>query len=436
MSRTWLLFTQHRTVPVIAALFLVTMLSTSTAIIPVQSQSTQPDSTVLSTRYSIHAAAARSGWNTALHAQLADLLWATGDTRGAAAHWAQAGDDPFIVRRLAQTYIELGQWSDAARALDHLLSISPESSWAHYQLGTLIAPTDPIRALDYLQTAATKAEFAALSASLIATLETYAAAPDVALRIGRVFSERGLWPYAERAFVYSAALNAPDPLAIAYTGYSRARQGKSGLDWTGYANTLAPDTAQVSFLHGLTLRESGALEESLDAFIRAVQLAPQTPAYYAELGATYTMLTDYETAIYWLELAVNISGDAEEYREMLARYYAEYGSLIDSPAADLSSLAASLPDDADLITSFGWTLYSDGNIDAAREQLQRAHNLEPENSTATYYLALFYVETGDFERALPLLEALADGDSLYADQARQFYVVTRTPIPSDTPETP
>ena len=106
-----------------------------------------------------------------------------------------------------------------------------------------------------------------------------------------------------------------------------------------------------------------------------------------------------------------VSDDAPEFQELLATFYAEAGYV--RPPGRLEYV----PDDPDLLSGFGWSLYVTGDTEGALENLEAALALAPENPQALYYKARILVETGQNDQALPLLEILAAFESVYSDWA-------------------
>ncbi len=266
--------------------------------------------------YHLEALAAREGW-TSDRLRLAGDIWRQmGDPALAAAYW-EAAANPGLARRLAEVYLDLQRWSDAAAALETLLQTAPNDVWGHYHLGLLRAAFDPTAAADHLR----RAGAAPVAADLLAALTT-AAPDDAPMAAGLTLAENDLWPYAELAFQHAANLQPPYPEALAYAGLSRDQQGKDGSKLIRQAAAAAPSSPVVRYLQGLHLRRVGDLAGSLEALQVAAALAPLNPAYAAEVGEAYRLLDDLGNAQIWLERAVTLAGADPRFRRLLDDFYA------------------------------------------------------------------------------------------------------------------
>lgn len=282
--------------------------------------------------YQVEAQASVDGW-TPERSRLAGDLWReAGDLTRAVAYWEAATPDATVLRDRAQAYLELARWADASDALDRLLALLPDDStdqaWAEFQLGAIRMATDPARAADLLMAA--QSTYPAEVTVLLPALTS----PTDPTRAGIALADVKLWAYAELAFSQVAG----DPLALAYGGWARDMQGKSGARWIEQAVALAPDSAQVRLLQGLHLRLNYAYGDSLSAIIQATALDPENAALYAELGTAYQLTGDLTTAEHWLKYAVSLD---ERLQPQLDAFYAGEMTLLDSLGlvneADLST---------------------------------------------------------------------------------------------------
>jgi tetratricopeptide (TPR) repeat protein len=64
-----------------------------------------------------------------------------------------------------------------------------------------------------------------------------------------------------------------------------------------YAETLAPDHAEVMAARGKALREMGMLDQALEAFERAATLAPQDDTYQTWIGVVLDNMSEFDQAI-------------------------------------------------------------------------------------------------------------------------------------------
>lgn len=370
----------------------------------------------------IEAEVRQVGWTDDLHTQAGALYDRMGNSAAAAAAWEQvANADAAVTRRLADAYLTLEAWPDAVDALRQLLDFEPQDSWAHYQLGLILAAVDPYAAQEHLTAALNVPAYAATGSRLLATLHDHAGEPLVSMEVALTLFEARHWSHAAVAFEQAALLRDPYPEALAYLGLTRSRQGKAGAEYLAAAADSAPDNAYVWYANGIYLRDQRQFDASLDALARAVDAAPDNPYFMAEMSMAYRLLGDVQAAEYWLRTAVNTSGNAPEFQQMLVLFYAEEGyTLNDEGLRLLSEASQSLPDDPDVRASHGWALYTTGRTDAALDEIRAALALDETNARALYYRGRIALEEGDLALAQSSLEHVAASISPYAVEALAY----------------
>lgn len=271
--------------------------------------------------YRAQSAALREGWTPEQRRAAANAYAALGDLRRAAALWERAAPpDAPTLRRLSETYLELGDWPKALDALERLLALDGvDIAWANFQLGLIRASFDPARALAHLRAA--EPDYGASLAPLIAALQSNPSP----VRVGIALADAELWPYAELAFSQVG----DDALALAYAGLARDRQGKDGSAQIARAVALDARSAQVRYLEGLHWRQVGDYQASLDALVQATALDPENPALYTELASAYRLLGDLDSAERWYAQAVTVSNGDPRFQAVLDAFRAERDSLLE-----------------------------------------------------------------------------------------------------------
>ncbi len=372
--------------------------------------------------YQLEAQAAHSGWTPDMQRLAGDLWRDAGDLTSAVAYWQAANSsDVVLTRDIAQAYITLQRWTDAADVLGNLLILAPDDSWAHYQLGLIRAPFDPQSAIIHLQTVTNDIVYGEPARAVLAALLESPDDPLISMRVGVAMADEGLWPYAELAFRHAATLAQPFPEALAYVGLARDQQGKDGSTWIAQALALDGENPQVLYLDGLHLRTRGEHPQSLDRLVQAASLDPQNPAFLAELGTAYRLLNDLPSAEYWLKAAAALAVSDLRFQELLARFYAEEGYNLTSGGLDtLEQTARLFPSDPDMRASYGWALYTTGSTEAAVEQINAALDISPNHLRSLYYKAQILLETGNLEAAEPLFEQVAASDADFAGEASRI----------------
>lgn len=377
----------------------------------------------MQTLYHIETQALNTGWTTDLYRQAGDLWWQMGDISRAIPYWSavlESIDDVDLLRTVANSYIDLGEWSLVRQTLDQLLALKPDDEWGNYQMGMVLAPFNPIKSKLFFDVVPFESPFSQTIVAVKTALNTDPHDPLISFRVGLAFINQNHWDYAELAFQHASDIAYPNPLALAYLGWSKSRQGKDGSSWIDYATTLAPQDAEIWYLRGLHFRARADYIQSLDALTQSVLLAPNNAGLYAELGTAFRLIGDVEQAEYWLDYAVDASANTPEYQQILENFYIETAYV--SPSTILDSLAESAlsNDSADLLAAYGWALHSTGESDAGLEQLDLALEQDPNNARALLDKARILLATDRQAEAIPILERVAQTYTPFGQEAQNL----------------
>lgn len=281
------------------------------------------------TLFQLERSAAETGWVPEL-ARQAGNAWQQLDLAQAVRYWEMAAKnsnaDAPLLKQLAQSYLDLQRWSDAAVALTRLVAITPDDNWAHYHLGILQAAFNPTQAIEHLQLAARDSVYRPVTADLTFLTEGNPNDALFVMKVGVRLAAHQLWADAERVFLYAASLDRSRADALAYAGLARDKQGKNGMAQINDAVRIDPNNAQVRYLQGLHLRQAEDDTGSLDAFLQAANLEPSNPAYAAELGSAYQRVSKLAQAEYWLKQAVALSNNDPRFQDLLNQFYAQIPS--------------------------------------------------------------------------------------------------------------
>jgi tetratricopeptide (TPR) repeat protein len=275
--------------------------------------------------YQIEAQVSQSGWTADLAKSAADIWEALDDLPQATTYWEIAlslqPTDERLIRRVAQSYLELQRWSQAVIALSNLLEIT-DDNWAHFQLGILQSVLDGEIAAEQLTLSVRDNQFQSVVQQLTPLMNEPS---DIAraMKVGTVLATAKLWSNAEYVFQYAASFSPPFPEALAYAGLARDQQGKNGRPQIDRAVALAPNNAQVRYLQGLHFHLVGDEANSLVALQQATVLDPLNPAYAAELAATYDRAGDSPKAEYWYKAAVTLSNNDPRFQALLTAFYGQ-----------------------------------------------------------------------------------------------------------------
>lgn len=375
----------------------------------------------MQTLYHIETQALASGWTPDLYRQAGDVWWEMGDISRAIPYWSGALEsinDVDLLRTVANSYINLGEWTLARQTLEKLLKLKPDDEWSNYQMGMILAAFNPIKSKLFFDAVPLESPFSQTVVAVRNELSTDPSDPLISFRVGLTLVNLKQWDYAELAFEHASDISYPNPQALAYLGWVKSRQGKDGSPWVDLATSLAPEDPEVWYLRGLHFRAIADYVESLDAISQSVLLAPNNAGLYAELGTAFGLVGNVEQAEYWLDYAVDASANTPEYQQILENFYIETAYV--SPAKIIDSLATSALDsnNPDLLAAYGWALHSSGNSDDGLEQIDRALELDPNNPRALLDKARILLETERQAEAVPILEHVAQTYTPFGQEAQ------------------
>jgi tetratricopeptide (TPR) repeat protein len=347
------------------------------------------------------------GWSADMRRKMADVLIAQGEREQAALFWqaslSGSRDDIATLRKLVDYYLNNRDWTATIESLSRLIAIDPADERSLYQLGLLIAPTDAATALTYLDRAAADPQYRAAAPAIRAAIIAHSTESPAALafQVGLALMSLQVWPYAEHALTLAVEKDASNAVALAFLGVAQDQQSRDGWPMIDKAFIAAPGDPMVNYAVALHWRLAGNAQKALAALVRAQALDPRNPAIAAEIGLVYQMEGRFDEAALWLNVAVTLAPNHAGFRTLLATFYADtHYNLADEGLNAIRRLAQLSPDDADVHASLGWALFSTGQVDAARVELEKALVLDPTNVRARYYFGIFLENRGDHEGAV------------------------------------
>ena len=365
----------------------------------------------------------QDGWTTDLHEQAGNLWRDMGDLSRALPHWevvAQTNPQPDNLRRLADLYLQAGDWGTAYTYVEQLLQLAPDDEWGLYYGGLMLAPSDFYTARDYLTRAAKSTVYGEDARNVLAVMGDDASDGLISIRVGAALATLGEWSLAENAFQVAAAMNYPFPEAVAYVALMRVQQQLDGSIWLNQALALDDTNPDVRYVEGLYWRALEDYDKAYNAFLIAIILDPTIPEYYAELGNTYRIAGNLGEAEYWLLAALAISDNHPLIQQALDRLREEETFVLTVSDLNFSRMARAEENDPAVIAANGWVLHILGQSERGLDYVNRALENDPENSRAQYDKARILIEIGREAEAVPLLETLAAGDSPFAITAQRL----------------
>lgn len=317
-----------------------------------------------------------------------------------------APDDHHRLRALIATR----DWDGVASALAQAVEQSPDDPEIRYWRGLLLGADDPT-AVDDLRHAWESETLRPQAQTALDALLRDPAAPlaERWTAFGVALIGVGEWAWAHHAFDAALAVDPLHVTALAYRGFAKDRQGLDGLADIEAAQALGPRDPAGYYFAGLHWRAAGDYAASHQAFLAAHFLAPDNPAFAAEVGGALELLGVYSDAEAWYRMAVELAPDEPGWYALLARFYVDSGYRPDEAAfAFVEAAAARFDHNADLAASLGWARFQQGEHERAYDALNRALALVPESVRARYYFGLVLERLGDREGAADSLWFVLD----------------------------
>lgn len=354
--------------------------------------------------------AALTGWTPSLSRRAATLYTQQHQPDTALTYWQASlqdqPDDRMAYRALIETALQRRQWETALDYLQRWLLIDPSDEWALYEAGLLLAPKELARTQQYLTQASADPQYRSGAQRVLNVFSDYPAdlPPMLALRIGLTLLDGGEWSLAEHAFTISLAGNPNNPNALAFLGLSRDQQSLDGTAQIERALALAPTDPQVRYVAAVHWRIKGDTSQALAILDQLGTQNPVNAAVAAEIGTVYRTLGDDVKTLEWYKLAVGLAPDDEQFATLLAGFYVDEDIRVqDEGLLVISKLAEKFPDNATIITCYGWALYRGGKLNEARISLERALSLDSTDARVRYLYALFMDAIGERTSAIEAL---------------------------------
>jgi tetratricopeptide (TPR) repeat protein len=329
---------------------------------------------------------------------------------------AQPGPSDKLYSRLAQIYQEKKDYERAVEYLRHYVSNHLEDAPAHYRLGLLLTLSDPQAAISELITASgLNPEFDPAAQTLRSALNLASLSDSPSERL--VITGRGLglvseWELALAAF--QKAAKADEGNAEAWAWLAEANQQTSGAltgeamsegegqtleqdrvrEYLDRALSLNPGSAVVHTLRGLYFQRTGNNREALIEFQAAVTLQPDDPALYVSIGESYSKLGDLIRALEAYQYAANLVPEQAHYWRLLAQFCGQNNVNLENVGIPAAQRAVVITGEtSESLDLLGWLLTLDARYREAERRLLRALELDAQNTSAHFHLAMLYLQT-------------------------------------------
>jgi tetratricopeptide (TPR) repeat protein len=371
---------------------------------------------------------------------LGDAYLIEGDPSKAIQLWQKArgaagAAESEILSRLIQAHQTQKDYPALAADIKELIKHNPNDAALYYQLGLIMAATQPESALAYLEQAASLDPLYTSTANTIRrNINTARLSEEPAythLLTGRALASVDEWELAVESF-RQATLARPDYAeAWAFLGEARQhllpveeQQAQSLIDLEK-AYQLDPESlAAISFL-ALYWQRLGQYELALEYLENAARLDPSNPAFQLEIGNILSEIGNLPEAQAYYQQAIDLAPKDPLYWQAIAEFAIRHQIQLRELALPAALQAYELdPSNLSSLVVLGKTYYFLEEYDRAQEYLQEALNIDPDYPLAHLHIGLNYLVQGEVQQAAQsLLQArqLAPGTAIAEKVDRLLY---------------
>lgn len=322
-------------------------------------------------------------------------------------------------------------------ALTAVLATEPLNPAAHFELGLLLALSQPNEAHRHLQTAADLAP--AYQQPAIAVRNALALAqqhPDpayAAILIGQALAAQAEWPAAAAAFQRSADL-APDyPEAWAFLAEAQQQLGQDATPALETALTLGPQSLAVHLVAAQYWQRQNDPAQARQHLETANTLSPDTPAILTDLAHTIAALGEVQAGLEHLLRVTELTPERLAAWQTLAELSLNYNIQVEQfglPAARQAVLMAG--EDPAALTLMGRAYALLENPLQAERFYQRALAAGPDYAPAHLHYALLHIAAGRPPAARPLLQRALELASPADPTGQQAAAALQTYFPQES----
>jgi len=363
---------------------------------------------------------------------MGDILEFEGDLQSAVLYWEKAqnagAENSALRTKLGAAYRGLGNVEDAIQQLQMLLESGPGDAHINYELGLLLAASDPEAAPAYLTLAAElNPELSSKSQQIISSIRSARRAEDQAYLFtssGQALASIEEWDLAAYALSKAVELNPEFADAWAYLGEAYQHINQSGFVELNNALELDPNSVAGNLLMALYWQRNDKFGLALINLHTAAKHEPENPVLQAEIGNTLALLGNLSAAEIHYQRAVDLAPRDPKYWQVLANFYIKYD--LDLRESGLSAARQAVilaPEDPASLDVMAQVYILLDHPLIARRFLARAIEADPEYAPAQFHLGTIYLMEGKTHQAyqkLNLAKSLANENSQTAEQARRL----------------
>lgn len=369
---------------------------------------------------------------------LGDAYNQSGEPFMAEAIWkrvTELSDSSQAYERLVNLDLQRKDYPSAVNDLQKLLSINSSAIHLNYQIGSLYAATDPLKALPFLNQAvdldSTHASQAQALYDKIRTANLFDEPAYTFLISGRELANWGEWDLAAEAFHHAIDLKPGYAEAWAFLGEARQQMAiqetgsvsHAGLSELARALQLDSNSILANTFMGLYWERQEDYSQAQIFLEQAIALSPNDPFLYSELGNILAKAGDLPAAQSYYQTAIHLSPQDPLFYRLLAEFALQYQIQIREIALNAARQAITLnPDDANSLDVMAQVMLMLQDYHSAERFSLHALKTDPGFDLAYLHLgmAYIYLEEPDLARHWLSLAETVSPDSWTAAQAKRM----------------
>jgi tetratricopeptide (TPR) repeat protein len=368
----------------------------------------------------LEKAALLDGLSGEAQVAMGDAYFQAGDITNAIQQWQKVQDvegnvNPDIINRLLQAHQRQNDYSAMAADIKELIIFNPNQASLYYQLGLIMAAIEPDSALAYLEQAASlDPQLSSPANTLLRSINTARLADEPAysyLLAGRALASLDEWELAVEAF-HQATLARPD-FSEGWAFLGEARQHlptaeekiSQSLIELEKAYLLNPQSLAANSFLALYWQRLEEPELALEYLETAASLDPSNPAFQAEIGNILANMGNLPDALDAYQKAIDLAPKEPIYWRALAEFAISHQIQLEELALPAAQKAYELdPLDPSSMVVLGKIYYFLEEYDLAQEYLEDALEINPNFPQTHLQIGLNYLVQGDFEQAAQSLQ--------------------------------
>jgi tetratricopeptide (TPR) repeat protein len=369
---------------------------------------------------------------------LGDAYYQNGDSFMAEAIWkhvTELNNSSQAYERLANLYLQRKDYSAAINEFQNLLTLNPSDINLYYQIGSLYAATDPVKALPFLIQAVEidpmNGTHAQILHDKIRTASFFDEPAYTLLIAGRQLADWGEWELASVAF--HNAINQQPGYADAWAFLGEARQqlglletgsvSDAGLSELERALQLDPNSTLANILLGLYWEREEDYPQAQNYLEQAITIDPKDPFLYSELGNILAKAGDLPAAQSSYVAAIQLNPKDPLFYRLLAEFALKYQIQIRELALPAARQAITLePDDPNALDVMSQVMLMLQDYHSAQRFAANALKVDPGYTPAYLHLgtAYLFLQEPDLARQWLSLAKTDKADSWIAYQAKRM----------------